>query len=209
MQALVELEELERFVGEEFGPIDPEEGRLKLELASGEVRAFCGQEFTPRTDDEVVLDGTGTRVLMLPELPVLDVSVVEEGLGGARTALPGPGDAGTVWEWSSDGVLRMLHPRDVWARRFRFYRVLYSHGFEPIPDALKAVVLKVAARSLEDPGGAMRSETLGRYSYTVAGSDAGVGLTRSDETTLERGGFVVGSRPRAVAPTSSGSGSGS
>lgn len=209
MEPLASLEELEEFVGEEFGPIDPGEGRLKLELASGEVRAYCGQEFTPQTDDEVVLDGTGTRVLMLPELPVLDVSLVEEGIGGARSSLPGPGDRGAVWEWSSDGILRMVHARDVWARRFRFYRVLYSHGFEPIPDALKAIVLKVSARSLDDPAGQFRSETLGRYSYTLAGAEAGVGLTRADERTLERGGFVIGSRPRSVPSSSSGSGSGS
>lgn len=204
MEPLATLEELETFLEDD---VDPGAGRLYLELASGEVRAYCGQEFTPRTDDELVLDGRGTSVLMLPELPVLDVSLLEEGPGGDRTELPGPETASPVWEWSENGILRRRS--GVFARRFRYYRAVYSHGWEPIPDVPKGIVLSVAARTLDSPGGGERSETLGRYSYTMAGAEAGVGLFAPDRLALERGGFVVGSAPRPRPSSSSGSGSGS
>ena len=201
MEALASVEDLETFLEHEVE--DRAGARLKLELASGEVRAFCGQEFTPRTDDELVLDGSGTAVLLLPELPVLDVSLLELGPGGAREELT----EGSDFEWSENGILRTL--RGVWPRRFRYVRAVYSHGWEPIPDAVLSVVLGVAARSLEDPGGGFRSETIGRYSYTKAGADAGVGLFAPDRLTLERGGFVIGSAPRVRSSSAAGSGSGS
>lgn len=202
MEALVSHEELEEFYGDE---LDPSTSRLFRELASGEVRAFCGQEFTPRTDDEVLLDGRGTAVLLLPELPVLDVSLLEEGPGGARVELAGPSSSSPAWEWSEDGIVRRLS--GVFVKRFRYYRFLYSHGWEPIPDAVKSVVLGITSRSIDSPGGGERSETLGRYSYTKAGAEAGVGLFAPDRVTLAP--YVIGSAPRPRPSSSSGSGSGS
>lgn len=202
MEPLASLEELETFLEDS---VDPDSGRLYLELASGEVRAYCGQEFTPRTDDELELDGRGTAVLLLPELPVLDVSLLEEGPGGDRLELAGPSAPSPVWEWSENGILRRRS--GVFARRFRYYRAVYSHGWDPIPDVPKSVALSVAARSLESPGGGVRSETLGRYSYTMAGAEASVGLFAPDRLALAP--FVVGSAPRPRPSASYGSGSGS
>lgn len=176
---------------------------LPLRLASAEVRAFCGQTFDPVTDEELILDGSGSAVLLLPQLPVLDVSLVAEGPGGDRTELAGPDQTSPAWEWSEDGVLRRIDG-GVWRRRFRWYRVVQSHGWEPIPDEVLAVVLRIAGRAVDDPAGTLRSETLGRYSYTAAGAEAGVGLFGPDQRMLA--GFVVGSGPRPVA-VAGGSGS--
>lgn len=202
MEALAELAELELFVGDS---IDPAEGRQMLDLASGEVRAYCGQDFTPMTDDELVLDGSGSRVLLLPELPVLDVSLVEVGLGGARETLAGPESSSPAWEWNEDGILERIDG-GVWPLRRRFVRAVYSHGWEPIDLAVKGVVLRVAGRSLDAPTGGERSETLGRYSYTIAGAEAGIGLFAPDRVALAP--YKVDA-PRRPRPSSAGSGSGS
>lgn len=204
MEPLVTPADLAEYMGDPALEADPE-ALVAVRLASGEIRAFCGQEFTPVTDDEVVLDGTGSGVLLLPELPVLDVSLLEEGPGGARSTLAGPADPSPSWEWSEDGVLRRLGGGR-WIRRFRWYRAVYSHGWEPIHDGVQSVALRIAARSIENPG-ELRSETLGRYSYTQAGADAGVGLFRPDERSLAP--FVIGSAPRPRAASGAGSGSGS
>lgn len=202
MTALASVEALRLFLDD---PTLPEErAALLLNIASGEVRAFCGQSFDLVTDDEAILDGTGTRVVTLPELPVLDVSLIEEGAGGARTELAGPEATRPAWEWSEDGVLRRIDGA-VWRRRFRWLRAVYSHGFDPIPDELVGVVLRVAARGADNPEG-IRQEALGRYSYTAAGESAGIGLFGPDRATLEAGGFVIGS-PRRPGATGAGSGS--
>lgn len=206
MEPLASIEDLRGFLDDPL--LDEELGLRMLRIASGEVRAYAGQDFTAVTDDDIVLDGTGTRVILLPELPVLDVSVVEEGAGGQRTPLDGPAAARPVWEWSVDGILRLVSPHGRWARRFRFYRVIYSHGYDPIPDEVIGVVLRIAARGVENPEG-MRQESLGRYSYTTAGEQAGLGLYGPDRQTLDRGGFVIGTPRGRSGSAGTGSGSGS
>lgn len=177
--------ELESFLELDSGTIDTDRAELFLELAGGEVRAFTGRTFDAVEDEQVILDGTGTSVLELPEAPVRDVTEVLEAYGTDDVeALDGPDSASPVWEWRASGVLRRVDG-GVFTDRSRWYAVTFDHGFAvAVPDEVRSVVLRMAARTYNNPDG-IRQETIGRYSYTVAGEAAGMGLYAPDRRSIE------------------------
>jgi len=178
-------------------PIGADQAALFLKIASGEVRAYTGNLFDLVEDDVVILNGTGTRVLLLPEAPVSDVGEVLEAVGRTNAlALGGPLTTSPSWEWDDDGVIERIDG-GVFTRRRRFYQVTYSHGFEVVPDEVKGIVLSLASRSLLNPEG-VRQETLGRYSYTLAGAAAGVGLHETELRTLDA--YFVSTKMREGTP---------
>jgi len=183
--------------------LDEERATLFLRLASGEARGYTGNLFDWTEGDTVRLNGTGTPVLLLPEAPVDAVVELLEAPGTAHEVeLPGPTGASPVWEWDDDGVLERVDG-GVFARRRRWYSVTYDHGFPVVPDEVKSVVIRVAARGYETPDG-IRQEALGRYSYSLAGEQAGIGLYAPDRRDLDP--YFVSSKMRAgTAPSGSGS----
>jgi len=105
-----------------------------------------------------VLDGNGTRVLLLPETPVSDVATVE--VDGEELD---PDD----YQWSADGYLRKLN--GTWPTDLRSIEVTYTHGYATIPALIVSITAKLAGRMLDVPA-AVRQETIGAYSvsYTPA-----------------------------------------
>lgn len=179
---LATVEELRTFLDDPT--LDEGRAELFLRIASGEVRGYTGQLFDLVEDDEVILNGRGTSILLLPELPVLAVTEVLEGYGTADAAtIDGPAEESPVYEWDEDGVLERIDG-GVFRRRRRWYRIVYDHGFAVVPDDVNGVVLRVAGRAFDSPEG-IRQETLGRYSYTKAGEAAGIGLYAPDERDLD------------------------
>lgn len=201
---LASVDDLALSMGED---LDPAEARHALRLASGEVRAATGLAFDYTEDAVAILNGSGGRILLLPELPVLAVVSVVENPGPTEKTLTLPGSTSPAVEWDADGILERIDGGR-FARRRRYYRVVYDFGFEIIPDEVQAVVLRIAARGLSSPaGGALRQETLGRYSYTLAGENAGIGLYAADLADLSA--YMIGNRMREGTASTTGSGSGS
>lgn len=201
MDLLATVAELRLFL--EDDTLDADRAELFLRLASGEARGYTGNGFDWIEDDVVRLNGTGTSVLLLPEAPVADVSELVQAVGlAAELILEGPVDTSPAWEWDEDGVIERIDG-GVFARRRRHYQITYSHGFEVVPDEVKAVVLRVAARGFESPDG-IRQEALGRYSYTLAGEAAGMGLYAPDRRDLDP--YFVSTKMRA-GTAAAGSGS--
>jgi hypothetical protein len=187
--------------------IDVARAEQFLTDASSLVRNYCGQLFDFVEDDVVTINGTGTAVMLLPELPVAAVTKVWaplEGAGGIiGTGDPelAPTDGGTVfvegidYEWDEDGIIRRIHPVAIWRRRFRWYEITYDHGFAGTPETIETVVKRVAARGFTNPEG-IRQETIGRYSYTNGGESTGLALFAPDMKDLEH--FrIKPARPRA------------
>jgi hypothetical protein len=169
--ALASVSDLASYVGREIAN-DDASALLALELASGVVREYCGQTLTLVEDDEVTLNGSGTRVLLLPETPVTDV---------ASVTVEGVELEADYWDWTSDGVINRIGgtlppvegsvflpgaPRSVlWPTGARSVVVVYSHGLSEVPAAVKAVVLSVASRVLDSPS-SVKQESIGAYSVT-------------------------------------------
>ncbi len=132
-----------------------------LENASAFVEAYLGQAVELDEDDEVILDGSGTRVLLLPAWPVTEVASVEVD----EEALV----EGEDFAWSATGELRKL--TGLWPATLRSVSVTYSHGYSPVPAAIVGVVASLAARMYDSPI-AVKQESIGGYSVTYAGGGA-------------------------------------
>ncbi len=151
---------------------------LALDLASATVRSYTGQLLSRVADDTVTLVGSGGWLLLLPETPVAGVSAV------TVDAEPVAADG---FRWDAYGRLS-LRPRTMWPFDSDV-AVTYTHGFDPVPDDIRAVTIQAASRAFTNPEG-VRSEGIGSYSttYTVlaSGSALGVVLSPEEQSVLDR-----------------------
>lgn len=151
------ITDLENVLGRELPENDPA-ALFALDSATAMVRAIVYQYIEEVEDDVIVLDGTGTRVLLLPETPVSDVSLVE---------IDGEELDDDEYQWSADGYVRKLN--GTWTTDLRSIEVTYSHGYATIPALIVSITAKLAARMLDTPI-SVRQEAIGAYSatYTAA-----------------------------------------
>jgi hypothetical protein len=142
--------------------VDPEAGRLALESASGLVRDYCGWAIS-RTTETFTVDGSGTTLLSLPTLHLVDVSAVR--MGGAELAASPTGWTGPEeYSWSARGQLYRAYG---WPDIFRHIEADVTHGYDVIPDAVRAVVLGLAGATAFNPGGSvLASKTVGAVTHT-------------------------------------------
>lgn len=149
-------------------PVDQAAAALQV------VQDYCRWHVFPSTTETLTLDGPYQFVLMLPSLLVTDVTtVIEDG-----TTLV----EGADYEWSEIGILRRLGDTP-WTGKLRGLSVTLTHGYASEPDALAAVVERVAARGSSD-GGTVRQ--VGQVAYATTRDGVGVGgtLTAADKAQL-------------------------
>lgn len=162
----------------------PDDPALLYALRSAS-RAFVdavGHPVVLVQDEEIVLDGHGGTVLLLPAAPVTAVSSVSV-----------DGAAVTDWQWSADGYLER---ESGWPRRLRSVRVVYSHGYDPIPGGIADAVLQHAEMGLTVPVG-LASMTVGGETVSFANSSGAsvVGVTSLWSSVVRRYTVGRGDRP--------------
>jgi hypothetical protein len=128
-----------------------------LEQASAVVEGYLGYPVELVEDEEVVLDGSGTKVLLLPSYPVTDV---------ASVTVDGEVLDVEDYEWSRTGELRRS---GTWPVALRSVEVTYSHGYATVPALIVAVVAALAGRIYATPL-TVRQESMGAYSVTYSGN---------------------------------------
>jgi hypothetical protein len=203
--ALATRAELAGYLEVEVADLNATKADLMLELASNLVRDELDQRIDLVDDDVAELLGRGTNIILLPEVPVLDVTAVtiigegtvdDDVLDGVDTDAP---------EWRLErgydgrvGILRRLC--GCWPHG-RIIRVVYSHGYElggsgsggasttEVPGAIRLSVLRSAARGYVNPEG-ITQESIGRYAVTY--QTAGLVLTATDRAALAR--YYAGNR---------------
>lgn len=166
VELLAEPAELRRWLELDDTDVDAlseERATLLLEGASSSVLAFCKRSTFAEVEAEVVLDGNGAFELLLPGAPVVALAAVTEDPAGEAL------DLLDDVEWSADGILRRLSGGR-FARRFRWYGVTFTHGYPAIPEAVRNVVLRVAARAVGNPEG-LATEGVGGYNAGFAFDD--------------------------------------
>lgn len=161
------------------GELEDETASALLAQASAQVRAITQQTISPVDDHTVTLDGDGTSVLDLPEVPVRAVTAVE--LFGVPL-----GDED--YRWSQLGWLRRVDHkataeqhwfdvawrwRDVprwgdWPNAEASITVTYSHGWPKDSaqyDIARQVTLRLAQAFATQPSD-ITQESIGDYSVT-------------------------------------------
>lgn len=121
-----------------FGEEDLTDAKAELLLAnaSGIVRDYCGWRLDRATED-LVVDVVDAGRVLLPSLYVRDVEAV---------LLDDVEMASTDWAWSFNGQLAFVGSG---AR----LTVTLDHGYDPVPPAVRAVVLALALRMHLNPAG--------------------------------------------------------
>lgn len=141
--------------------------------ASDMCRDIAEQQFTQVLGDAIMLDGSGTDALLLPQAPVSSVgtvSVLTRTAGSVSTITLGTADYTTT----PDGILFAAGGGgtaligNVWPSGRRNIAVTYDHGFgtADFPASVKQVALSVASRLLIQ--GPNKSESIGGASVTYA-----------------------------------------
>lgn len=144
-----------------------------LDSASAMIEAYLGQPVGEVEDDTVTLDGTGTRVVLLPAFPVSDVSTV---------SIDGEELDADDYQWSATGELRRTGA--AWPTTLRSIEVTYTHGYATTPAAIVAIAATMAARLYETPI-ATRQESIGGYSVTYA-NPGGATIQAAEALALDR-----------------------
>lgn len=184
-------------------PIDSEHddvmrAKLALAIASDVVRTVCGRDFAP-VEATVVLDGTGTDSLVLPDPPITEVTSV--------TSLSSSGDETEIetTKYRLDpkpGVLRRIDGA-VWPSGWLNLEVELAGGYRlpgsedesgpDIPDLpmdIQGVVIELASAVFDERDGAgvgdLKSASLDGYSETYATMirNMATGMTSSQSATL-------------------------
>lgn len=140
MAAFFTADELQARVGQS---IESTKAQMLADAASDIVRDDLRQQIDEIQDDEVVLYGDGSELLVLPERPVTAVSEVLLA-GQALTQSTSWRRNGSLW--------RLTHPGSQYAgvRQMRWpngvaVAVTYTHGYATVPGTIKDVALELAA----------------------------------------------------------------
>ena len=158
-EPLVSRDDLGARLGEDLSLDD--HALASVDAASEICRTVAEQTFNAVEDDEVVLDGTGTDALLLPERPVTAVTTVIED----DEELVVTDD----YVLTSNGTLIRLESATYWCPGRQNIIVTYDHGYADadLPRDVRMVALQIATRLYEQ--GAAVFEATGRYQVRYAG----------------------------------------
>lgn len=142
-----------------------------LSAACDAVRDYCGWHIAPSFTETRTIDGPGGDLLVLPTLYLTDLKDVTS-----------DGQAVDDPEWSQSGMVR----RRCWSRKFRGIEVTMTHGYDTCPEALKGVVVSMAARGTAGPGASMTVAGPFTMTYGSAMQGGATGFLEAHRTVLDR-----------------------
>jgi hypothetical protein len=150
---------------------------LATDAACDTVRTFAERTFNQIVGGTVILDGTGTDALVLPEQPVTAAGTVL--VNGSQI---------TDYMLTQEGVLLRGtaggEPRPVWPCGRQNVTVVCDHGYATVdfPRDVKMVALALASRLVVQ--GVTVSETVGDVSVSYAGP--ATDLTKGEQMILRK-----------------------
>lgn len=120
----------------DYGPLldDNNIDEERLAAVTAQIRGYCGWHIGPSVTETITVDSRGGRIV---ELPTLHMTTL--------TAVIADGTAVTGVEWSQLGLLRQGDGTR-WPDKWRGVIVTLTHGYDPVPADLAAVVRAAASR---------------------------------------------------------------
>jgi len=170
------VEDINTFLGTTILP-DDAQALLAIEEATAVIKNYCNQEIEQVSDDTILLDGTGSTKLFLPNLPVSSItSVTVDGV------LLDP----TYYALAENGVLWRKY--GTWTVGACNIEITYTHGYAAIPEDVKGVCYRSASRlyqarlkaSKVDFVGDVKSVSVGDYSISFGGGSGAAGESQGD-----------------------------
>ena len=166
------------------------------ELASADVRSYCGQQFDYVADDVVTIDPRPNRTAQLPQMPVTAISSVQaympdgNGSWGWQT-LTYPGQYGWTERglmWDATRISPAIVPSQAPAWPFYTWpwlpgslKVTYTHGYQEIPVEIQQITARLAAAYAANPS-MLQSKKVGEVSRVYGA--AGVEILRPEERKI-------------------------
>lgn len=199
--ALATTEDLEARLGRPLTAEEQARAEALLADATALVQGYTRQTFEFVPDDVITLRPVGT-LCRLPQRPVTAVTLVVA-LSGVDT-IPDLTMPPGLWTWDGIDKVNILPvTSDTWvtlpeiwytdlAETVNTYRITYSHGYNPVPADVVAVVCAMVMRILLSPSPVegLVQERIGQYSYGLQQSTGAPGssvrLTPDDKSTLDR-----------------------
>jgi hypothetical protein len=187
LPSLATVADLAAILGRPFAPEQEMQAQALLDQASSVVRAYLRQDitlatttdtFTMRRADPVLHSCGGT--VTLPQRPIVDItSVLVDGVETADWWQDGNDLLVGAWSWDLPPAAHRAPP----------VAVTYTHGWDPVPGDIMAIVMQAANRAMVNPS-QVRSETVGGESVTylipTTGEALGVLLSRTEQKVLDR-----------------------
>lgn len=173
---LASVADLEALLGRELTEAEATRAEVLLAQASARVRAYTRNMFTFVANDVAVLRPLGTQVrLRNPPITAVHEVIAVSGYGSVPDLLM----PSASWSWDGIDLLDVAPPStgtfvslpELWSdlSALASYRVVYSHGYEEIPDDVVSVVCNMVLRVLlapsQTPG--LVSERIGQYNYQM------------------------------------------
>lgn len=158
MAAFATHSELATRLGVELTTDEQSRATMLLGLASDVIRRAARQRIGRETST-IAVSTVGSRVL-LPERPAVSIGAVSPDPGG----------------WSLDGDYLTGLPIG------GTYSITYDHGYDPVPDTIKAVCLEVVVRVWVNPGN-VAQESYGSERVTY-GATSGLVLTDEERRAV-------------------------
>jgi hypothetical protein len=189
LPSLATVDDLATVLGRTFTTAEADQAQALLDQASSVVRSYLRLDVTRATTTDTfrVSRADNSRydcggLVVLPQRPVDDVTSVE--INGTA-----------VENWWLEGATLLLTTAH-WPPRWTSgahgpprATVTYTHGWDPVPGDIAAIVMQAANRALVNPS-QIRSESVGSESTTylipTTGEALGVLLSRTEKRVLDR-----------------------
>lgn len=149
----------------------------QLAYASAFVRAYCGWHITPSLTEATTLDTNGGTVLLLPTLHLTGLGAVTY-TDQAATVVP-PANL----TWSEKGLVS-LEKFGSWPVGLSTVTVSFTHGYDVVPDAVRAVTVALAKR-IPAQMDSVTAGTVGGVSWQYGGMLAGQAALSASFTAIE------------------------
>jgi hypothetical protein len=152
--------------------------RATLALEAGRVAVIGWIGYDPRAviTDTATFSGRDST-WVVPALPIEEVtSIVVDGVALATTD----------YSWTAQGIITRTLRSSFSSSTVSTAVVTYSHGWDPVPDALIALLYEATALILDDTPGPIVSETLGSWSTTYAQNPDEYGLSQSARSIIDQ-----------------------
>lgn len=172
--------------------LDPDDlgVRIALDAACSTIRETVDQLLDYVQDETILVDSNGTDTILLPELPVREVTDVS--VAGVTLT-----EGTDYFVDFKQGALVTKGRGRRWLPGRGVVEVTYSHGWDSIPNAARIIALTLAARIYDQ--GLVRQESVGGVQVIYAASES-LGLSEREKSLLVKT-LGIGRRSPSYAST--------